>query len=115
MTRFARRSTAPSLWIALVGLSFAASGIRKLVPEADVEATFHSWGWTRQDMQIIGASEAIGAAMLVTRSTQRLGALLLSATSFCLMTTELRHGDDSLVTPRTGLFLAALTGFVKGR
>jgi hypothetical protein len=109
------RSAKPSLWHTLVGLGFASAGIAKLVPAAAEEGLFKSWGWTRRDMQTIGASELLGAALLMTRSTQRLGALLLSSTSVCLLSAELRHGDDILVTPRAGMLLAALTGFLKGR
>jgi len=101
----------PSLLTKIVGLTFAGAGISKLVAVAPQEKLFSSWGWTRQDMQIMGASELLGAALLMTGSTQRLGAALLSASSVCVLSAELRHGNDRLVTPRLGLLGAALLGF----
>ena len=105
----------PSLWHCIVGIGFAAIGVSKLVAIEQQEELFRSWGWKRQDMQIIGASELLGAALIMTGSTQRLGAGLLSASSFCILTTELRHGDNRLVTPRLGFLAAALSGFWRSR
>ncbi|WP_419728725.1 DoxX family protein [Lichenicola sp.] len=115
MTSLLRKRAAPSLWHTLVGLAFASAGIAKLAPMEAEAALFKSWGWTRNDMQIMGATELLGAALLVTRSTQKLGALLLSGTSVCLLTAELKHKNDMLVTPRAGLLAAAMTGFIGGR
>lgn len=115
MTTLARRRAAPSLWHSLVGLAFASAGIAKLVAIEPEAKLFRSWGWSKRDMQIIGASELLGAALLVTRSTQRLGALLLSSSSICILQEELRHDDNLLVTPRAGLLLAALSGFIRRR
>ena len=115
MSSIVRRRAAPTLWHTLVGLAFATAGIAKLTAAEPEAKLFRSWGWSRKDMQIIGTSELLGAVMLVTRSTQRLGALLLSSSSVCILTAELRHGDDLLVTPRAGMLLAALSGFVRRR
>jgi len=103
----------PSLWTGIVGLVFATAGIAKLTNVAPEAALFKSWGWTRKDMHTIGAAELLGAALLVTRSTQRAGAMLLSSTSVCILLAEIRHDNDALVTPRAGLLLAALSGFVR--
>ncbi|TLU72390.1 DoxX family protein [Lichenicoccus roseus] len=103
----------PSIWHSIIGLGFAAAGISKLLAVAPQRELFESWGWSKRDMQTIGASELLGAALVVTRSTQRVGAVLLSASSLCVLTTELRHGNDALVTPRTGMLLAALSGLLK--
>ena len=105
----------PSLWHCVVGLGFATAGISKLVAVEPQERLFKSWGWTRKDMQTIGASELFGAALMMTGSTQRLGAALLAASSFCILSTELRHGDNGLVTPRLGMLAAALSGFRRSR
>lgn len=106
-TRHAR----PSLWDIAVAVTFASAGIAKLVPARSEETLFKSWGWTRRDMQTIGTAELLGAALLTTRATKKAGAALLSATSVCILTTELRHKNDALVTPRAGLLAAALSGF----
>jgi hypothetical protein len=101
----------PSLWHCVIGIGFAAAGISKLVAVEPQERLFSSWGWTRRDMQTIGGSELLGAALVMTRPTQRFGAALLSASSICILITELRHGNDRLVTPRLGMLIAAVTGF----
>lgn len=101
----------PSVWHAVVGIGFATAGISKMIAVEPQERLFGSWSWSRRDMQIMGASELLGAALIMTRSTQRLGAALLSASSVCLLITELRHGNDRLVTPRMGMLAASLTGF----
>ncbi len=111
MSRSTSESTSPSLWNTLVGLVFAAAGIAKLVAIEPEEKLFRSWGWSRRDMQTIGAAELFGAALLVTRPTQKMGAALLASSSTCILLAELRHGNDALVTPRMGLLAAALSGF----
>lgn len=113
MTSLVSKRSRPSLWTGLVGLVFATAGIAKLTSIAPEAALFESWGWTRKDMQTMGASELLGAALLVTHSTQRAGAMLLSSTSVCLLLAEIKHNNDMLVTPRAGLLLAALTGFLR--
>ncbi len=115
MPSLVRRQDTPTLWITLVGLAFATAGIAKLMAVEPEAKLFRSWGWSTSDMQIIGASELLGATLLVTRSTQRLGALLLSSTSVCVLQEEVRHGNTELVMPRSALLLAALSGFVKRR
>ncbi len=104
-------SKKPSVWPSIVGIAFAAAGISKLLAIEPQEKLFRSWGWAREDMQTIGASELAGAALLMTGSTQRLGAALLSASSVCILMTELRHGNDRLVTPRMAALAAAVSGF----
>lgn len=115
MTTIARRRNAPSLWHTLVGLAFASAGVAKLVAIEPEAKLFDSWGWRKGDMQIMGAAELLGAVLLLTGSTQRLGALLLTSSSICVLQEEIRHGDELLVTPRSALLLAALTGFVRRR
>ncbi|MBE7213021.1 MAG: DoxX family protein, partial [Gluconacetobacter diazotrophicus] len=90
-----------------VALTFAAAGIAKLVPAEAERKLFRSWGWSDDDRRIIGAAELGGAAMLMTPSFSFLGGLLLAATSTCIATAELRHGNNALVTPRLGLLAAA--------
>ncbi len=104
-------SRKPSIWQSIVGLGFAAAGISKLLAVEPQMKLFSSWGWKCRDMQTIGASELLGAALIMTNSTQRLGAALLSASSVCILTTELRHNNDRLITPRLAMLVAAASGF----
>ena len=98
----------PGLLQTAVGLGFATIGITKVLSLEPQRALFASWGWSEDDMRIMGASELAGAAMLMTKPLTRLGAGLLAATSVCLAITEFRHHDDRLVTPRLGLLAAAI-------
>ncbi len=102
----------PSIWHSIIGLGFAAAGISKLIAIEPQRNLFKSWGWSKRDMQTMGASELLGAALIMTGSTRKLGAGLLSASSLCVLLTELRHKNDKLVTPRLGMLLAAATGFI---
>ncbi len=97
----------PGLWKTAVAVAFASAGIAKLVGIEQERGLFASWGWSEDDMRIIGAAELGGAAMLVTPSLAFLGGLLLAATSTCIATSEIRHKNDRLVTPRLGLLAAA--------
>ena len=98
----------PGLLPTIVGLGFAAAGISKMLALEPQRRLFTSWGWSEEDMRLMGASELAGAAMLMTSPLRRLGAALLAADSICLALTEFRHEDDKLVTPRLGMLLAAV-------
>ncbi len=103
----------PGLLQTVVGLGFAAAGITKVLALEPQRRLFSSWGWTEDDMRIMGASEIAGAAMLMTKPLSRVGAALLAGSSVCLALTEFRHHDDRLVTPRLGMLAAAVaSGFV---
>ena len=105
----------PGLLTTAVGLGFAAAGISKLLALEPQRRLFASWGWSEDDMRLMGAAELAGAAMLMTSPLRRLGAGLLAANSVCLALTEYRHHDDRLVTPRLGMLAAAVvTGISKG-
>ncbi len=103
----------PGLLQTIVGLGFAAAGISKMLALEPQRRLFTSWGWSENDMRLMGASEVAGAAMLMTRPLSRLGAGLLAANSVCLALAEFRHHDDKLVTPRIGMLAAAVaSGFI---
>ena len=103
----------PGLLQIAVGLGFAAAGITKVLSLEPQRSLFASWGWSEDDMRIIGASEVIGAALLMTKPLSRVGAGLLASSSICLAITEFRHHDDKLVTPRLGMLVAAVaSGFI---
>ncbi len=105
----------PGLWKTTVALAFATAGIAKLASVERERTLFKSWGWSEDDMHVIGAAELGGAAMLVTPSLSFLGGLLLAATSTCIASAELRHRNDKLVTPRLGLLAASVSTMLLGR
>lgn len=104
----------PSAWHTLVGLGFGVAGASKLLAVRPQAELFESWGWPKQSMQVIGAAELVGALLLVTGRTQKVGAALLTTTSGCVLQHEIAHGDDELVTPRAAMLLAAASGFLGG-
>ncbi len=99
-------------WQLAVGVGFAAAGISKIVAIPPQRRLFASWGWSEEDMRIIGAAELGGALLVATPALRRLGAALLTSTSVCIALAELRHKDDKLVTPRLAMLVAAVTAGV---
>ncbi len=99
-------------WQLAVGLGFAAAGISKIVAIPPQRRLFASWGWSEEDMRIIGAAELGGALLVATPALRRAGAALLTSTSVCIALAELRHQDDKLVTPRLAMLLAAVSAGV---
>ena len=96
-------------WQLAVSLGFATAGLSKIVAIGPQRRLFASWGWSEDDMRIIGAAELGGAVLLATPPLRRAGAALLTATSTCIALAELRHHDDKLVTPRLAMLLAAVS------
>ncbi len=105
----------PGLLQTIVGLGFAAAGISKMLAVEPQRRLFKSWGWSENDMRLMGASEVAGAAMLMTRPLTSIGSALLAANSICLALTEFRHHSDRLVTPRLGMLAAAVASGLVGR
>ncbi len=105
----------PGLLQTIVGLVFAADGITKMLALEPQRRIFSGWGWSEDDMRLMGASEVAGAAMLLTKPLSRIGAGLLAASSVCLVMAELRHEDDRRVTPRAGMLAAAVASGFLGR
>lgn len=99
-------------WQLAVSLGFAAAGISKIVAVPPQRRLFASWGWSEEDMRIMGAAELGGAVLLATPALRRLGAALLTSTSVCIALAELRHRDDKLVTPRMAMLVAAVSAGV---
>ena len=107
-----RKRTAYRWWQLAVSAGFAAAGVSKLVALPPQKRLFASWGWSEEDMRIIGAAELGGAVLLATPGLRRLGAALLASTSTCIAMAELRHHDDALVTPRLAMLVAAVSSGV---
>lgn len=104
-----RKRTPYRWWQLVVSGGFAVAGVSKLLAVPPQKRLFASWGWSEDDMRIIGAAELGGAVMLATPAFRRLGAALLAATSTCIAMAELRHKDDALVTPRLAMLAAAVS------
>ena len=105
-----QRST--PLLFSLLGLGFGVAGATKLAGFAPQRALFHSWGWSDQARQVVGALELGGATLLVSGRTRGWGGLVLAATSAVVLATEGRNHDDTLIPPRAVLLLGALAALV---
>ena len=103
------RKSVSGWWQLAVGIGFAAAGISKIVAMPPQRRLFASWGWSEEDMRIMGAAELAGGVLVATPALRRFGAALLTSTSVCIALAELRHNDDKLVTSRLAMLLAAVT------
>jgi DoxX-like family len=98
-----------SVWFPLLGLSFAVTGIDKMLGLRTYERLFRHWGWSEEAMRTIGAAEFAGGVLVATRSLRWLGGLILAGTCARVLEAELTHKDTQLAAPRLALLVAALT------
>ncbi|MDT7952198.1 MAG: DoxX family membrane protein [Acetobacteraceae bacterium] len=97
---------------ALLGAAFAVAGADKLRGNEDYEDMFDELGWSREGMNAVAAAEIGGGALLALRSTRRLGAAVLAATSATMLASELQHNRTKLAGPRGFLLAAALIALI---
>ena len=103
------------LFFTLLGLGFAAAGSSKLADQHGYRQLFRRWGWSTQEMQLVGLAEITGGVLVAVPATRRLGAAVLAATSGTVLAAELRHSDGEEGAARAVLLLAALTAFIPHR
>ncbi len=103
------------LFFTLLGLGFAAAGSSKLADQQGYRQLFQRWGWSTQQMQLVGVAEIAGGVLVALPATRRLGAVILTATSGTVLTAELRHSDGEEGAARAMLLLAALAAFLPHR
>ncbi len=91
---------------ALLGLSFAAMGLLKLLGlEARI---FRRWGLSNRQLRHVGLAELGGAALVSARETRSIGAAGLAGLSAVMLAAEIRNHEVELVVPRTLLLLVAI-------
>jgi uncharacterized membrane protein YphA (DoxX/SURF4 family) len=103
-----------SRFFPLLGLGFAVAGADKLLGQSGYRRMFRDWGWSRDDMRLVGAAELAGAVMVATPSTRRLGGAVLAATSGTMLSAELNRREGGLALPRLALFGCALVAVLRG-
>lgn len=104
-----------SLIYPVLGAAFAVAGADKLSGDKGYESMFRHLGWSREGMQAVAAAEMTGGVLLGFRSTRRLGAGVLAATSMAVLASELRRGEAKLAGPRSFLLLASLAALISPR
>jgi len=104
-----------SLFYPLLGAAFAIAGADKAQGNQGYEGMFRQLGWSRQGMQTVAAAEMTGGAMLLCRSTRRLGAGILTVASASVLASEVRAGQGRLAGPRGLLLLASLAALFSHR
>jgi hypothetical protein len=97
-----------------LGGAFSLMGLAKLVGAPWEKRWFARWGEDDHVRRRMGAAETLGAALLVSPDTRRLGALTLAATSVPTLTWEAERGDEALAVIRFGLLVLAI-GALTGR
>ena len=70
---------------------------------------FREWGWSEQQMRLIGAAELSGGTLLAAETTRQLGGALLALASTAVLAAELRHRDADRALPRLALLVGIAT------
>jgi hypothetical protein len=96
----------------VLGAAVALAGGDKLAGNRAYAGMFRQLGWSRGDMQIAAAAELSGGLLMAGRSTRRLGAAVVAASSAAILYSELRHDDSKLATARGFILVAALAALV---
>lgn len=97
------------IWRCLVSMGFAACGVSKLIGIEAQQKRFANIQWSKKDMQVVGGIQLLGASMLTCKKSSKLGALILVATSLCMVTTSIKHEEKKEVPLDIFGFLAALS------
>ena len=95
-----------------LGAAFALAGADKVTGDQGYMRMFKHLGWSREGMRAVAVAEIAGGALLAPRSTRRLGAAILTATSAAVLVSELKHEDIALAAPRGLLMLAAFVALL---
>lgn len=98
-----------SVWFPLFGLAFVITGTDKLFGLRAYRRMFRQWGWSEQQMRLIGAAELGGGTLLAAETTRPLGGLLLAVASTAVLAAELRHRDADRALPRLALLVGIVT------
>jgi uncharacterized membrane protein YphA (DoxX/SURF4 family) len=113
-----RRQTLKSvgLWVAtiLATLAFLGSGASKLAGAASQAEHFAHWGYPGWFLYVVGASELVGALLLIVPRTAVFGALVLGSVMVGAVGTHLSAGEGPLAIPALVLLsLVSLVGWTR--
>jgi len=115
--RINRRARRIGEWVvvAVLSLSFIASGLPKIVPGPGMVRRFEAWGYSGQFATGIGILESLGGLLVLFPRTRRLGAALIALDMAGAVVTHLRTGIGSPTMAFAYLALALLLGGMAGR
>jgi uncharacterized membrane protein YphA (DoxX/SURF4 family) len=106
-----------SEWVVsvILGLSFVASGLPKIMPGPGMIRRFEAWGYSAQFATGIGVLESLGGVLVLFPRSRRIGAGLIAIDMAGAVFTHVRTGIGSPVLALAYLVLAALLAWFAGR
>ena len=99
------------LFYSILGVGFGVAGYDKAFGTA-YKRLFRHWGFSRQDMKLVGVGELAGGALMVLPSTRKLGAAVLTGTSAVVLKAETEHNDGKLALARVTLMVLAASALL---
>lgn len=99
----------------LVGLSFIASGIPKIVPGDSMVGRFEAWGYTAGFASAVGVAELLGGLMILLPRSRPWGALVLAVIMIGAVFTHVRTGIGSPTMAGVYLGLSLLVLWTSSR
>ncbi len=92
----------------VAGAAIAVAGADKLAGNRGYATLFRHLGWSDDAMRAAAAAEVIGGALMVPRSTRRLGGLIVAAVSAAVLLSEINEVDGRIAASRGTVLLAGL-------
>ena len=102
------------LTVAILSLSFVASGIPKIVPGPGMVRRFEAWGYSSSFASGVGILETLAGVLILVPRTRRLGAGLIAIDMVGAVYTHLRTGIGSPVLALAYLVLAVIIAWTAG-
>jgi len=101
--------------VAILSLSFVASGIPKIAPGPGMVRRFEAWGYSSGFATGIGLLEALAGVLILVPKTRRLGAGLIAIDMVGAVYTHFRTGIGSPVIAFAYLVLAGIIVWTTGQ
>ena len=95
-----------------LGTAIAVAGADKLLGDRSYRQMFRGLGWSQSDMRLLAVVEVVAGALLIPRSTRRLGGAVIAAASATVLVSELADGETKLAAPRALVLLAGLSALL---
>ena len=99
----------------VAGAAVAVAGTDKLIGNRNYAGMFDHLGWSQDEMRAAAAAEVIGGALMVPRSTRRIGGAIVAAVSFMVLAAEIRRGDTKLAASRALVLTTGLAALFSSK
>lgn len=96
----------------VLGTAVAVAGADKLIGDRGYAGMFRHLGWSDEGVRAAAIAETVGGALMVPRSTRRLGGALVAAVSATVLLSELEQGDTKLAASRALVLLSGLAALI---